>query len=814
MRSRTELLPTFRQKRYARQFDSSFARTEPHARSRSARAMLLLAMASIAFVATPAHAFHEPILLSTFPAPGRLVRSTALEAVLATYDRDLDPHHSRIRLFDAAGVEVPGGSDLSGPNSDTGGKRTIRFVPDAPLSETGTPYLARAVARTIPTGRTDSEWAFGIDDTAPADPAIDSPVPGEVRTDQPLVVQGDTEPGAHVHVLESLEVIATGQANSLGRFWIPLPYPAEDGVTHTIAGVAVDQAGNASGQGASVTFVHDSVVRLPAIVTPREGESLPSAGVVVSGDAKPGTDVTVHEGTTAVGTTTADQNGFWSVTISFSAGHHTITATSFDGTTTDGPSQARHFIVDLTGPAPPVIATPAAGAILDHADVTVSGTAEPRTSVRVRQSGVLRGTVAVDEAGGWSAVISFTEGTHTIAAEGVDAAGNTSVASSRTFTVDTVPPASPAITTPAESAFVTASPVTIAGTAEPGTTLVLEDVRFVVATTTASATGAWSASVALADGTHSIEATARDAAGNASPRSRPRTFTLDTLPPPAPLIDRPEAGQVFDTRLLSVAGTAEPGATVAVIEGTTVATASVSSAGLWQTTATFGHGTHTITARATDIAGNLGPASAPRTFSVNSPDDSTAPPTPVIQRPTEGEVVPGFVTIAGSAEPGATVRVTEGVVLGTSTADGAGAWAFGVTLVSGPHVIHATAFDAAGNVSAPTAARKFTVDAARPEVTIETPPSRVIFLPGEQVVLSGRASDDIGVARVELEIHDLVTGRRVATLVAACDFGCGSTAMGWTARPALPPGAYRADAYAVDLVANRSRPASATFYRL
>ncbi|MDI7268772.1 MAG: Ig-like domain-containing protein, partial [Myxococcota bacterium] len=98
-----------------------------------------------------------------------------------------------------------------------------------------------------------------------------------------------------------------------------------------------------------------------------------------------------------------------------------------------------------------------------------------------------------------------------------------------------------------------------------------------------------------------------------------------------------------------------------------------------------------------------------------APLDATPPDPPVIRLPAEGDVVfTSTPTIIGAAEPDSAVTVLEGsIVIGTAVATESGEFAVVAAppLAAGPHTIHATAVDAAGNESVPSAARTFGVRA-------------------------------------------------------------------------------------------------------
>ncbi len=144
---------------------------------------------------------------------------------------------------------------------------------------------------------------------------------------------------------------------------------------------------------------------------------------------------------------------------------------------------------------------------------TVSGTTDPGTSVTV--DGVPQ---LVDSSGFFTETVSLPEGAHTFTVVATDAAGMSRTASV-TVTVDTRPP-SVVITSPASGATVSVPTVTVTGTTEPGTTLVVNGYAVDV-----SGTGAFSMRLALATGANLIMATATDSAGNTASASVSVTYT-------------------------------------------------------------------------------------------------------------------------------------------------------------------------------------------------------------------------------------------------------------------------------------------------
>src|SRR4029077_18276300 len=121
---------------------------------------------------------------------------------------------------------------------------------------------------------------------------------------------------------------------------------------------------------------------------------------------------------------------------------------------------------------------------------------------------------------------------------------------------------------------------------------------------TANGAGAWSfTTAALANGAHSLTATATDVAGNTSAASSALSVTIDTVAPAVPTITSfsPDTGTVGDgitnASVLTLTGSAEANATVKVYDGATLlGNAVANSTGAWSfTTATLANATHNLT---------------------------------------------------------------------------------------------------------------------------------------------------------------------------------------------------------------------------
>jgi len=121
----------------------------------------------------------------------------------------------------------------------------------------------------------------------------------------------------------------------------------------------------------------------------------------------------------------------------------------------------------------------------------------------------------------------------------VDTAGGADpTPASRTWKVDTTAPLAPAITSPADNSFDTDGTITLSGTAEANSTVEVFEATasgdISKGTTPVDASGAWTKTLSgVSDGSHTYKGKAKDAAGNVSGPSDPRTVKVDTAAPTA-----------------------------------------------------------------------------------------------------------------------------------------------------------------------------------------------------------------------------------------------------------------------------------------
>jgi N-acetylneuraminic acid mutarotase len=696
--------------------------------------------------------------LNSVEVPSVLTRVMAPANGTATSNRR--PGYSGTAAADSTVTVIVDGLDAGSTTATS--ECSWSLSPTPPL-DVGT-HTVKAVAWDAGTNTDSNTNTFKVDIGTQVDLLL--PNQGAVLTNPVVRYSGTAEPRAMVTVVVGIQTVGTVNADAEGRWSLLADSTLDDG-THRVRVTARDAASN------TATDVHTVSVdtRTEVVITaPAEGAMVTHAVVPYSGTAEPGAAVTVVVGNQTVGTVTANAQGDWSVPAgsSLSDGLHEVQATAFDlhgNRATD----IHTFTVDTSTRV--AITAPGDGAVLSNPLIAYEGTAEPLATVVVVVHEQTVGSVTADTRGDWSvtATTRLDDGTHTVTATASDALGHTAT-DTHALTVDTTAPAAPVVLAPADGSTTRDSTPTYTGTAEVGSTVTLIVDGAEVGTIAAGAGGSWSFTpvASLADGSHHVSAHARDAVGNTGPDSTPRTFTVDTTAPAAPVVSEPANGAALNDDTPTYQGTAEAGSAVTVtVDGAVVDTTTADTSGNWSFTqpSALADGSYRVHATATDVTGNVSAMSEPHDFIV----DTTAPAAPVVLTPANGsttyDVTPGF---SGTAEAFSTITlVVDGNPVGTPTADAEGAWRFASTtaLEAGPHSVHARATDAVGNTSPNSSPHTFTVntDLSRGgwRTTGELSTARgnhtaTLLLDSGKVLVTGGENSNVPLASSEL--YDPVTG--------------------------------------------------------
>ena len=350
----------------------------------------------------------------------------------------------------------------------------------------------------------------------------------------------------------------------------------------------------------------------------------------VKGVGRANTLVTIKDGGTTLGTTTADATGAWSFTPgALGNGAHTFSASQIDpaGHTAIA---TLSFTLDKTAPVVSVALVSDTGVSANDkitSNPAVKGVGQANTLVTIKEGALTLGTAMADAAGAWSfAPVGLADGAHTLSASQTDLAGNTGTAA-LSLTLDRVAPAVGIAlvsdTGVSASDNISANPA-LRGTGQASTLVTIKEGGTTLVAKTADATGAWSFTPILADGVHTLTATQTDLAGNTATASL--NLTLDRVAPVVSMALVADTGVSASDRITSnpaIAGTGQANTLVTIKEGgLTLGTTMADAAGAWSFTPGLASGAHTLTATQTDLAGNT--ATASLSFTLTAPEPSQA----------------------------------------------------------------------------------------------------------------------------------------------------------------------------------------------
>ncbi|HEY6414592.1 MAG TPA: Ig-like domain-containing protein [Acidimicrobiales bacterium] len=311
---------------------------------------------------------------------------------------------------------------------------------------------------------------------------------------------------------------------------------------------------------------------------------------------------------------------------------------------------------------------------------------------------------------------TVANGSHTLTAVARDILGGQWTSNSVTVTVfnDTTAP-TVSITSPANGATVSG---TIAINANASDSVGVAGVRFRLnganlgsEDTSAPYSVSWN-TTGVANGTHTLTAVARDAAGNTR-TSAPITVTVnnaDTTPPTVS-VTSPANGATVSGTITVTANASDNRGVVGVrfrLNGVNLGAEDTTNpySVSWNTTG-VANGSHTLTAVARDAAGNTKTSASVTVTVNNAPPADTTPPTVSITSPANGATVSGTITVAASASDNVGVVGVEFFLDGALGGDDTTA-PFSIpwdttTAANGTHTLTAVARDAAGNRRTSTA---------------------------------------------------------------------------------------------------------------
>ena len=385
------------------------------------------------------------------------------------------------------------------------------------------------------------------------------------------------------------------------------------------------------------------------------------------------------------------------------------------------------------------IAEPAAGAVEVRPTATIAGsTSDPfdPVAVSIYEGAGTLGTLVQERLvvlGGseWSTQSSpLVDGTYTVVARQTEAGTLEAGASEEvTFTV-AIDSIAPKVTLSSVPAAIDSSTPTFSGSAseEPGDgpVRVLVDGNLIGEAPVSS--GSWQLTApALADGEHSVSVEQRDEADNKD-TDGPDGFRVDTKAPALTLAAVPTSTNDSTPTFSGSAGKDPGDGPVEVfVDGALAGQAQVTGGSWKYSSSALADGEHTVSVEQVDEVGNKS-TEGPASFRV----DTTLPILSFVQTPTPSkDRTPTISWVSGTAEgdlPLVSLKVINGkheTVREGASSNGAWAIPNAEALEDGTYTARIEQSDEAGNTAnasnTPAATETFTVDNARPAVSISTP---------------------------------------------------------------------------------------------
>ncbi|EEJ6789858.1 Ig-like domain repeat protein [Salmonella enterica subsp. enterica] len=387
------------------------------------------------------------------------------------------------------------------------------------------------------------------------------------------------------------------------------------------------------------------------------------------------------------------------------------------------------YVIDTVAPVPPTVSLEdfvvlPNGIILSGNDLpALVGTAEPKSTILLMRDGKLYDSIEVDSNGTWNYQFSnkFLQGAYDIEIISQDAAGNKSSTVKYSFTIQTevVPPKAELDASDdsgAKGDWITNkhTALTLLGTADRFATVnILIDGK-TIGVTTADADGNWNFDISrnLSDNVYKITVESIDPLGRTSSVDYQLTIDSFTPIPTVMLHDSADSGVKGDmiTKINTplFTGMAEANAKVSIyVDGVLSGEAIAGDDGVWnfQFTTALSDGSHDVTVKVEDIAGNTASSSA-YNFQIVT---QTQKPTIELVNDTGVDNTDHIINeknpaLTGTAAPYSTVKLyIDGALIAEVRTNKDGRWEYTLKadqgLVDGDHRITASVEDIAGNIA-------------------------------------------------------------------------------------------------------------------
>ncbi|MFP5858243.1 non-fimbrial adhesin SiiE [Salmonella sp. 741265064_HSA] len=547
---------------------------------------------------------------------------------------------------------------------------------------------------------------------------------------------GVAEPGSTVSIYLGLKHLGEVIVAKDGTWSYTLTTPLKDG-EYNITATATDIAGHTSAT-ANLPFTIDTRISYFSA----EIETTDDSGIVgdnvtnntrptFTGKTEPNAIISVINSETGEEVVfKANDQGEWTFNFTSDSveGINNLTFTVEDvaGNKKDF---SFSYVIDTIAPLPPTVSLEdyvvlPNGIILSGNDLpALVGTAEPKSTILLMRDGKLYDSIEVDSNGTWNYQFSnkFLQGAYDIEIISQDAAGNKSSTVKYSFTIQTevVPPKAELDASDdsgAKGDWITNkhNALTLLGTADRFATVnILIDGK-TIGVTTADADGNWNFDISrnLSDNVYKITVESIDPLGRTSSVDYQLTIDSFTPIPTVMLHDSADSGVKGDmiTKINTplFTGMAEANAKVSIyVDGVLSGEAIAGDDGVWnfQFTTALSDGSHDVTVKVEDIAGNTASSSA-YNFQIVT---QTQKPTIELVNDTGVDNTDHIINeknpaLTGTAAPYSTVKLyVDGALIAEVRTNKDGRWEYTLKadqgLVDGDHRITASVEDIAGNIA-------------------------------------------------------------------------------------------------------------------
>ncbi|EMB0107751.1 non-fimbrial adhesin SiiE [Salmonella enterica] len=573
--------------------------------------------------------------------------------------------------------------------------------------------------------------------TIELDDSSDSGIKNDSITNSTLpTFIGVAEPGSTVSIYLGLKHLGEVIVAKDGTWSYTLTTPLKDG-EYNITATATDIAGHTSAT-ANLPFTIDTRISYFSA----EIETTDDSGIVgdnvtnntrptFTGKTEPNAIISVINSETGEEVIfKANDKGEWTFNFTSDSveGVNNLTFTVEDvaGNKKDF---SFSYVIDTVAPVPPTVSLEdfvvlPNGIILSGNDLpALVGTAEPKSTILLMRDGKLYDSIEVDSNGTWNYQFSnkFLQGSYDIEIISQDAAGNKSSTVKYSFTIQTevVPPKAELDASDdsgAKGDWITNkhNALTLLGTADRFATVnILIDGK-TIGVTTADADGNWNFDISrnLSDNVYKITVESIDPLGRTSSVDYQLTIDSFTPIPTVMLHDSADSGVKGDmiTKINTplFTGMAEANAKVSIyVDGVLSGEAIAGDDGVWnfQFTTALSDGSHDVTVKVEDIAGNTASSSA-YNFQIVT---QTQKPTIELVNDTGVDNTDHIINeknpaLTGTAAPYSTVKLyIDGALIAEVRTNKDGRWEYTLKadqgLVDGDHRITASVEDIAGNIA-------------------------------------------------------------------------------------------------------------------